>query len=99
VTEREKLLVAVELLPEGTKLELLREDLLKALRGAEPSPPDSEPSPNGDRWLSAQEAAEKLGYKRGWIYTHADELPFVNKVNGKFRCSENALDKYMSMRR
>ena len=28
----------------------------------------------GQRWLDAQEVAERLGVKREWVYEHADEL-------------------------
>ena len=97
LTAREQLLRAVRLLPEGTALTLLREQLLEALRGPEPAQPEPMHPIGGDRLLTAGEAAERLGVDRRWLYEHADDLPFRRKLSDRCtRYSESALEDYMA---
>ena len=41
-----------------------------------------------DRCISVQQAAERLGVSRGFIYKHKATLPFVRCVGNTIRCSE-----------
>jgi excisionase family DNA binding protein len=97
VTERERLLAAVELLPDGASVTLSRDVLLEALRGPTPTPTLPAPSLNGDRLLTPQEAADRLGVEKRWLYEHADDLPFRRKLGGHVRYSERGLNQYMEV--
>lgn len=59
----------------------------------------AQPSTNGDRLLTAAEAAQKLGATEGWLYRHASTLPFVVHVGKKhLRFSEAAMERYIRQR-
>ena len=68
---------------------------------AEHSTPTPGPAHNGgpDRLLTADEAAERLGVDRRWIYRHADDLPFARKLSaGTLRFSEKGLQRWVKSR-
>ena len=49
-----------------------------------------------DHYLTAQEAADRIGVKRKWIYDHADGLPFVKRLSDRtLRCSERGLNRWL----
>ncbi|MFH1763311.1 MAG: helix-turn-helix domain-containing protein [Gemmatimonadota bacterium] len=49
-----------------------------------------------DRQLTAQEAADRAGVTRKWIYNHAESLPFVKKLAPRtYRISERGLKRWL----
>ncbi len=53
-----------------------------------------------DRLLDAKEAAERLGVKAKWLYSHADRLPFTRRLGGRtLRFSEQGLTRWMETRK
>jgi len=58
-----------------------------------------QPSLDGDRLLTAIEAAQKLGATEDWLYRHASTLPFVVRVGKKhLRFSEAGIERYIRQR-
>ena len=56
----------------------------------------SKDSNGSNRLLSAQEAAERLGVKAKWMYSHADTLPFTKRLGEKtLRFSEKGLERWL----
>ena len=98
LTARERVLRVVELMPELPSVTLPRDLLLEALRGAEPTPSEPQPSTSGDRLLTANQVAEVLGCSPRWVYDNADSLPFTRRIKpGMLRFSEKGLQRYLSM--
>lgn len=67
-----------------------------------PSLPDTPPKGRkpSDHLLDAKEAAERLGVKPKWLYSHADRLPFTRRLGGRtLRFSEQGLIRWMESRR
>jgi predicted DNA-binding transcriptional regulator AlpA len=59
----------------------------------------AEPGTNGDRLLTAPEAAQKLGATEDWLYRHANTLPFAVRVGKKhLRFSEGGIERYIRQR-
>jgi predicted DNA-binding transcriptional regulator AlpA len=57
---------------------------------------DSEPGMDGDRLLTATEAAQKLGATEDWLYRHANTLPFAVRVGKKhLRFSSAGMERYI----
>ena len=57
-----------------------------------------QPSPgsDGDRLLTAPEAAQKLGATEDWLYRHANTLPFAVRVGKKhLRFSKAGIERYI----
>jgi predicted DNA-binding transcriptional regulator AlpA len=53
-----------------------------------------------DRLLDVNQAAERLGVDRRWIYSRADTLPFTRRLGArKLRFSERGIQKYIEHRR
>ena len=53
-----------------------------------------------DRLLDAKEAAERLGVKPKWVYSHADRLPFTKRLGDRtLRFSEQGLTRWMETRK
>ncbi len=97
---RERLLRAVELLPEDTSVTLSRDALIDALIGPEPTAPEPQPSPSGDRLLTVAQVADVLGMSPRWVYDNAEKLPFTRRIKrGVLRFSQMGLDKYLSTKR
>ena len=52
-----------------------------------------------DTLLTAQQAAERLGVSRRWMYRHADSLPFTRKLSGgTLRFSSKGLERWQERR-
>jgi predicted DNA-binding transcriptional regulator AlpA len=59
----------------------------------------TQPGTDGDRLLTAAEAAQKLGATEDWLYRHANTLPFAVRVGKKhLRFSEAAMGRYIRQR-
>ena len=68
--------------------------LSRLLTGEQP-----QPGFDGDRLLTAAEAAQKLGATEDWLYRHANTLPFAVRVGKKhLRFSEAGMDRYIRQR-
>ncbi len=60
---------------------------------------EAQPSPGGDRLLTAADASHKLGATEDWLYRHANTLPFVVRVGKKhLRFSEAGMERYIRQR-
>jgi predicted DNA-binding transcriptional regulator AlpA len=54
---------------------------------------------DGDRLLTAGEAAHKLGATEDWLYRHANTLPFAVRLGKKhLRFSEAGMERYIRQR-
>jgi excisionase family DNA binding protein len=82
--------------------EALRARLWARLQAVSAPAPAAQPSRNGsgpDRLLTAQEAAERLGVSRRWVYRKAGSLPFARRLGqGTLRFSERALERWQESR-
>lgn len=68
--------------------------LSRLLTGEKP-----QPGIDGDRLLTAADAAQKLGATKDWLYRHANTLPFAVRVGKKhLRFSEAGMDRYIRQR-
>jgi predicted DNA-binding transcriptional regulator AlpA len=62
-----------------------------------PAPP---PRSGPDRLLTVDEAADRLGVNRRWMYRRADSLPFTRRLSsGTLRFSERGLERWQNTRR
>ena len=53
-----------------------------------------------DQMLTVDEAAEMLRRKRRWIYSHADNLPFVRRLSPRsLLCSRKGVERWLAARR
>ena len=58
-----------------------------------------QPRSDGDRLLTAGEAAQKLGATEDWLYRQANTLPFAVRVGKKhLRFSETGMERYIRQR-
>ena len=64
---------------------VIREAVKNALKAA----------PRDDRLLTIEQVCEALNVSDEWIYHHAKKLPFVRKVGGMLRFSNNGLQRYI----
>jgi predicted DNA-binding transcriptional regulator AlpA len=48
-----------------------------------------------DELLDVEEAAEKLGVSKDWLYTRSDTLPFVVRLGRKLKFSLRGIEKYI----
>jgi hypothetical protein len=48
---------------------------------------------------SLEEGAERIGRTSRWIRDHAEDLPFTLKVADEWKCSEQAIQKFILDRR
>ena len=72
----------------------LRELLMEAIQAA------TSAQQEGDRMLTAEEAAEQLAVSPDWLYRQAKKLPFTRKLGPKMlRFSYQGLVKYMATRK
>ncbi len=55
--------------------------------------------PQRDRLLNIDQAAEKLGRKKDWLYRHHKELPFTVRHGKALRFSELGIEEYIRQRR
>jgi excisionase family DNA binding protein len=51
--------------------------------------------PRDDKLLSVEQVCEILNVSEQWIYHNAKNLPFVRKVGGLLRFSNNGLQRYI----
>ena len=52
----------------------------------------------GDRLLTAEEAARKLGKSKDALYRHADKYPFTVRDGRSLRFSEQGIEKFIRQR-
>jgi hypothetical protein len=92
---------AVASLPREVIAELLAESttvsaLLAARLASSAREPASSPK-EGDDWISIDEAAQRLGKTRRWIFKNARTLPFTRRVSKKtLLCSSKGIEKWLS---
>jgi excisionase family DNA binding protein len=83
--------------------EALRARLLARLMTLATAPAAPAANGNGkpDRLLSIDEAAERLGVSRRWVYRHADTLDFTRRLTatGPLRFSERGLERWKESKR
>ena len=53
---------------------------------------------NGDRLLTAKEAAAKLGMSEDYLYRNGSKLPFVVRIGRQVRYSEAGIEKFIKQR-
>lgn len=51
-----------------------------------------------DRLLTVEEAAQKLGRSKDWLYRHAGRLPFTVRDGRLLRFSEQGIERYIRQR-
>jgi excisionase family DNA binding protein len=52
-------------------------------------------SPREDKLLTIEQVCDTLNVSDEWLYHHAKELPFVRKIGGMLRFSNNGLQRYI----
>lgn len=86
---------AAELLPAGSSLTLSREAILEALA----TTPVADPAavPVADRWLTAQDVAQRLHCSVRHVYAKRHTFPFARQLpgTGGVRFSEQGLEAWM----
>lgn len=89
-------------LPPGTipalRGELARLDTLLLARLLSGGDNKAQTGPDGDRLLSAKEAAGKLGASRDYLYRHSSKLPFTVRMGRKVLFSEAGIEGYIRQR-
>jgi predicted DNA-binding transcriptional regulator AlpA len=72
---------------------------LQASAAPTPAPAPVREIGGPDTLLTAEQAAERLGVDRRWIYRHADTLPFARKLSpGTLRFSARGLERWKESR-
>jgi len=57
------------------------------------------PSATADRLLTIEEAAERLGTSKDWLWRHGQQLPFVVRLSeGQTRYSAKGLEAFIASR-
>ncbi len=56
------------------------------------------PGLEGDKLLSAKEAATKLGTSEDYLYRHSAKLPFTVRMGRQLRFSQAGMDRYIRQR-
>jgi predicted DNA-binding transcriptional regulator AlpA len=99
-----------ELLSDPARLAALPRDAIAELRGQIAkldtlllsrllAAGETQTGPDGDRLLTAAEAAQKLGATEDWLYRHATTLPFAVRVGKKhLRFSAAGMERYIRQR-
>jgi predicted DNA-binding transcriptional regulator AlpA len=88
----ETLAAAEATIPARVVLERLPEEDSRVVSPIGDTPPD--------KLLTVQEAADRLGVDRRWIYRHSENLPFVRRLSaGTLRFSERGLVRWQESRR
>jgi len=52
-------------------------------------------TPKDDKLLTIEQVCEVLNVSEDWIYHRAKKLPFVRKIGGLLRFSNNGLQRYI----
>lgn len=55
-------------------------------------------TPDGDRLLTAEDAARKLGKSKDALYRHAGDYPFTVRDGRSLRFSEQGIEKFIRQR-
>lgn len=61
--------------------------------------PSGAPSPADDHLLDIEEAAERLGITKDWLYRRSAKLPFTVRMGNRLRFSSNGIDRYIQQRK
>ncbi|HEY2922036.1 MAG TPA: hypothetical protein VGK77_23885 [Candidatus Binatia bacterium] len=56
-------------------------------------------APHDDKLLDAAQVSEILNCKEDWVYHNVRKLPFVRKVGGMLRFSNNGLQRYIESKK
>jgi excisionase family DNA binding protein len=68
----------------------------QALSSDTPASARSSTEPDGDRGLTADQVALRLGFTVDYVYRHKGEFPFARKVGTRWRFSERGLTEYLA---
>jgi predicted DNA-binding transcriptional regulator AlpA len=55
--------------------------------------------PRDDRLLTVEQVCEILNTTEEWVYHNAKRLPFVRKIGGMLRFSNNGLQRYIDSKK
>ncbi len=78
---------------ERLKVSLSARMLIDQIRGNNQTPEED------DRLLAVEEAAEKLGVPRDWLYRHSKKLPFTVRLGRRhLRFSARGIERYIRQR-
>lgn len=80
------------------ELERLRATLWARLTLTQSNGGHEDSSSDGDRLLSAKEAAAKLGSSSDWLYRHSRSLPFTVRMGRRVQFSEAGIERYIRQR-
>lgn len=81
------------------RAELAKLDSLLLMRLSFPETNDhSENARDGDRLLTAKEAATKIGTAPDWLYRRSRTLPFTVRIGRKVLFSEAGIEKFIRQR-
>jgi excisionase family DNA binding protein len=81
------------------ELEALRARLWVRLQAPPAAPAAESNGADPDTLLTAQQAADRLGVSKRWMYAHADTLPFTKRLTGgTVRFSSRGLDRWKGRR-
>jgi excisionase family DNA binding protein len=98
VAEPDKVaLVPPEAIP-AMRGELARLDSLLLARLLAGGNAKADSGPDGDRLLSAKEAAAKLGASEDYLYRRSRNLPFTVRMGRQVRFSETGIERYIRQR-
>ncbi|HUF77150.1 MAG TPA: helix-turn-helix domain-containing protein [Longimicrobiales bacterium] len=72
---------------------------LQASSAPQAPTPTSNGNGKADHLLTAQQAAERLGVSKRWVYRKAESLPFTRRLSGgTLRFSERGLERWKELR-
>lgn len=99
MTTRDALRVLVQDSPDGALLTVPRAWLTDLLSDSSPVvEQDTPPAP--EKWLTADDVAERLGASRAYVYKHVADFPFAKRLpGGAIRFSEKGLTRWMERAR
>ncbi|HLK13155.1 MAG TPA: helix-turn-helix domain-containing protein [Candidatus Binatia bacterium] len=69
-----------------------------ALRAASRMAAPSILSVTGDRMLTVEEAAARIGMSKDWLYRHKAKLPFARRIGRKVLFDEAGLTRWLTTR-
>lgn len=73
---------------------------LQAAPGPAPTPTSQGKTSGPDELLTADQAAQRLGVSKRWVYRKADTLPFTRRLDtGTLRFSARGLERWKESRR
>jgi hypothetical protein len=94
----EQLLEAVKAMPREWAPQILAAALARMMEVSATPPRPPEPQTRGDRWLTPEECANRLGWSRKRLYRRARSLPFLAREGRSLRFSERGLTRWMAQR-